>query len=161
MALPISMLRRLQIRRSQKVGLVAIFSIAFVIIAFDLLRTVKSINGGGFSESTLYGILEMTVAVMISCLPTYRALLRADRKKTQVVHDEFIYKNLGGGSAAESHPSKEGDRDSTGLERGIPTTVEDRSTSGSTYKSYPTSSIDQIKGLDGLPQETHIREITV
>ena len=80
MVLPWYIIRKLQMTLSKKLGLVAIFSVALVTVAFDILRTVKSLDQGAFSASSLYTSLEVTFAIIVSCLPVYRALLRTARK---------------------------------------------------------------------------------
>ena len=71
MALPLWMLKDLKMRLPQKLGLAFIFCFAFVVIALDILRTVEAI---GLNQA-LFTILETNFAVIICCLPTYRALL--------------------------------------------------------------------------------------
>lgn len=89
MALPIWMLRKLQMRRSRKVGLAALFLIALIDVAFDIARTVYTVDGGAVALDTLWDILEPAIAVMISALLTYKALLgRSERKKS------ISYENL-------------------------------------------------------------------
>ena len=80
MVLPWYIIRKLQMTLSKKLGLVAILSVALVTVAFDILRTVKSLDQGIFSASSLYTSLEVTFAVIVSCLPIYRALLHTTRK---------------------------------------------------------------------------------
>ncbi|KAI9666543.1 MAG: hypothetical protein M1821_004479 [Bathelium mastoideum] len=74
------MLRKLQMRLFQKIGLGIIFCVAFVTIAMDILRTYKSYGGGAFSDSFLYSILEADLAVTVACIPTYRAFFGMKRK---------------------------------------------------------------------------------
>ena len=62
---------------SQKLGLASIFSFATVVITLDILRTVEAI---GFSQA-LFTIVETNFAVIIYCLPTYRALLNLKQIK--------------------------------------------------------------------------------
>ena len=80
MVLPWYIIRKLQMSLSKKLGLVAIFSVALVTVAFDILRTVKSLDQGAFSASSLYTSLEVTFAIIVSCLPIYRAVLSTARK---------------------------------------------------------------------------------
>ena len=65
-------------QRSQKVGLAFLFSLAGITIAFDILRTVKSLSANGQQE--LYEILETNISVIAACLPTYRSLLKTRPK---------------------------------------------------------------------------------
>ena len=75
MALPLGMLKTLQTRTGQKIGLALLFLIATVGIVFDILHTIYNIREGLVEvETILWDILEPTIVVMISALPTYRAL---------------------------------------------------------------------------------------
>lgn len=80
MTLPWYIIRKIQISTAKKVGIGAVFSVVLIIIACDILRTVKSFDQGAFSDSALYSFLEVTLAVIVSCLPIYRALFRASKK---------------------------------------------------------------------------------
>lgn len=71
MALPLGVLHGLKLRLPQKLGLAFVFSIAIVIVALDILRTVEAID----NNQNLYTILEINFTVIISCLPVYRSLL--------------------------------------------------------------------------------------
>lgn len=81
MALPLWMLKGLQMPTSQKIGLGCLFCLAFVGIAFDILRTVYSIEGESVTLDTVWDTLETQFAVIISCLPTYRSLFSTVRKR--------------------------------------------------------------------------------
>ena len=74
------MLRKLQMRLLQKIGLGVVFCVAFVTVAMDILRTVKSYKGGAFADSFLYSILEGDLTVIVACVPTYRHLFGIKRK---------------------------------------------------------------------------------
>ena len=80
MALPLWMLKGLRISRAQKIGLAAIFLIAFIDILFDILRTIYTVNGGAVGLDTTFDILEPSIAVIVSTLPTYRALVMTRRR---------------------------------------------------------------------------------
>ena len=73
MALPLWMLKKLQMRLFHKIGLASIFLLAWIDVVFDILRTYHTI-GGTTSLSVLWDILEPTIAVVIATMPTYRAL---------------------------------------------------------------------------------------
>ena len=77
MALPFWMLRDLKISIPQKIGLVFIFSLAIVCVALDIVRVVEAVN----QNQALYTIIEINFVVIISCLPTYRALLGMGRRR--------------------------------------------------------------------------------
>jgi len=80
MALPLWMIYQLKLRTSHKIGLAFVFTLAFVDIVFDILRTIYTVNGGALALDTLWDILEPTIAVIISCLPTYTVLLKSSKK---------------------------------------------------------------------------------
>ncbi|TVY22952.1 hypothetical protein LHYA1_G008173 [Lachnellula hyalina] len=76
MALPLGMLSRLQIRAVQKLGIAVIFCLTFVIIALEIVRLVQSLKGTGQSWNVVWTNTETSVAVIVSCLPTYNTLFR-------------------------------------------------------------------------------------
>ena len=87
--LPLWMLRRLQMPMGRKFGLAALFLIAITDLIFDILRTLYT--GGGVNNfHTIWDILEPTIAVIVSSLPTYKALLGGAKKKRNT-----RYQNLG------------------------------------------------------------------
>ncbi len=76
------MLWGLQLHRSQKVVLAGVFSLAFVVAIFDILRTVESLQSGTFSGVALWSSLEITMAVIVASLPLYRVLLTSKGRKS-------------------------------------------------------------------------------
>ena len=82
MAFPLFRLRTLQICAIQKFILAMIFSLAIFIIAIDIARVVPDFNGVAANDSAIaFGIVEPTVAVIVSCLPHYGSLLRSTKAK--------------------------------------------------------------------------------
>ena len=85
MALPIFMIRNMQIQRAQKIGLAILFSVGTIIIIFDIIRVVSFVlllnNPTYVTGVALWAGLECNVAVLVSCLPTYRTLLPNKRKR--------------------------------------------------------------------------------
>lgn len=80
MALPLLMLRNLQIQKSTKFGLAGIFSLVFLSIIFDILRTLQTLNNSGTPGLTaLWTNLESAVVVIVSSLPSFVTLI--SRKK--------------------------------------------------------------------------------
>ena len=75
------MLKTLHMPLSQKLSLASIFLIATVDVAFDILRTVYTVDGGAVAIDTIWDILEPTIAVMICALPTYRSVIAASASK--------------------------------------------------------------------------------
>ena len=84
MALPLSMVWGIQLRKSQKLVLAGIFSLGSVVAIFDILRTVESLDSGTFSGVALWSSLEVTMAVIVGSLPLYRALLSNKGRKSLV-----------------------------------------------------------------------------
>lgn len=82
MFIPIPMLWRLQMGRSQKVAVMIVFLLALVTLAFDILRIVETfISGAQFTFLTLlYTSLETEIAVIMFALPTYRLLILGNGK---------------------------------------------------------------------------------
>ena len=75
MALPLAMLKGLQMRTPVKIGLAGVFGCAFITVIFDILRAVETVTMGGVAGSTaLWTNLESAVAVIVSCLPSLTAL---------------------------------------------------------------------------------------
>ena len=87
MAFPLYVLKGLQMQTRQKLGLASVFCLAILVVIFDILRTVfsaRSARGGAVGASTaLWDILEITVAVIVSCLPTYRTIITQKNKSKQ------------------------------------------------------------------------------
>ena len=75
---------------SRKLGLAALFLIAITDVVFDITRTVYTVHGGAVALDTIWDILEPTIAVIVSSLPTYKALLGATKKEKNT-----SYQNLG------------------------------------------------------------------
>lgn len=85
MALPLAMLKSLQMRTSVKLGLAGVFCCAFVTIAFDILRAVETDTKGRIEGSTaLWTNLESAVAVIVSCLPSVAALFSPKNERNGV-----------------------------------------------------------------------------
>jgi hypothetical protein len=84
MALPVFMVttRMLQLQRSAKLGLIFIFSLVLVDIAFDITRTVYSLSDDLIhrtNHTALWSFLEPTIAVIVCALPCYKSLLTRKR----------------------------------------------------------------------------------
>ena len=80
MALPWYMIPKIKMRTSRKLGLALVFSLAFLTIALDILRTYESYVGAIFANSAVYTYLEIQFALIASCLPTYRAIFGMKRR---------------------------------------------------------------------------------
>ena len=85
MALPLAMLKGLQMRTRVKVGLAGVFCCAFITIAFDILRAVETDTKRGVKGSTaLWTNLESAIAVIVSCLPSLTALFSPKNERNGV-----------------------------------------------------------------------------
>ncbi|KAI1322718.1 hypothetical protein F5Y16DRAFT_404193 [Xylariaceae sp. FL0255] len=72
--LPMPIIWHLNMHIRQKLAITAICSLAFITIAFEIVRTYK-LYTETFTLSNLYGYLELLVAVFVSMLPSYRFLV--------------------------------------------------------------------------------------
>lgn len=95
MVLPIWMLGKLQMPTSKMVGLACIFSLGFVIIVLDILRIALGDGGGIISLASLWDILEPSIAVIVSTLPTYRSLLPSAGKSARRKLTPYRYDSSG------------------------------------------------------------------
>lgn len=89
MALGLRLLRKLQIRRNEKLALGAIFSVGFIKIAFAVVRVVKI----GVSAThvnpiwlALWTMIEASVAIVVACLPSFRVLFAHGRRRSESRH---------------------------------------------------------------------------
>ena len=106
MALPWWMIKDLKIDRFQKIGLALLFSVAIVCVAMDIVRTVEAVA----QHQALYTIIEINLVVIVSCLPTYRALLTIFHRQSsrqasgasawRSLEDRGVWK----GQQRDSHP---------------------------------------------------------
>jgi hypothetical protein len=91
MALSFYTLKRLQhIPNAQKIGLASLFSIATFVILFDILRSKYALGVGVVALDSIWDILKPSIAVIISALPVYRALLSTSKKQ-----ETTAYRNIG------------------------------------------------------------------
>lgn len=77
MAMPLMLLWKVQINTRQKLGLAGVFSLGTVIIIFSIIRAVQVTTTARNDTFLLafWGVLEITVAVIVGCLPPFKALL--------------------------------------------------------------------------------------
>ncbi len=110
MALPLWMIKDLKITLPQKIGLIFIFCLAFVCIALDILRVVEAVA----LNQALYTIIEINFVVIISCLPTYRALLGINKRRKSTAASGSRSRTLSGSHAWRS------------IDRGVASESEDK-----------------------------------
>lgn len=85
------MLKSLQMVRSQKIGLTAIFAIVAIDIVFDILQTVYTVSSylSQFPDANaVWALCELTSAVMVCVLPSYRALLSKQHRQSLALYEE-------------------------------------------------------------------------
>jgi hypothetical protein len=75
MALPLSRLLRLRVRLTQKINVGIIFCLSFVVVGVEIVRLVESLKHNGTNLNIVWTSSEASVAVIISCLPTYNTLI--------------------------------------------------------------------------------------
>ena len=95
MGLPVWMLWDLQMRTIQKIGLISIFLVATIDVIFDVVRTVYATDGPDGKFLLIWDTLEPSVAVIVSTLPTYRALLPSSRRHNVIMIVPFEYNEHG------------------------------------------------------------------
>jgi hypothetical protein len=99
MALPLVMVttRMLTLTLSAKIGLLFIFSLVLIDIAFDVVRTVYSISETLTNETnlkTIWTFLEPTIAVIVCALPCYKGLItRIGSKRSSTVSEPSFGKS--------------------------------------------------------------------
>lgn len=126
---------------SRKLGLAALFLIAITDVIFDITRTVYTVHGGAVALDTIWDILEPTIAVIVSSLPTYKALLGVTKKEKNT-----SYQNLGhsGGAPWYSKHSHNAD-EPNGVELSISSTQVPKET----WTNYSLErSTDDVKTTD-------------
>lgn len=80
MVLPLPILHKLRIKKTQKLGLVLIFSVCLLTIALEIFRFVRNITGDETTNNVLYAVINANLTVIISCIPTYRSLWKLWQK---------------------------------------------------------------------------------
>ena len=80
MLLPLGMLRKLRVRKTQKLGLVLVFSVCLLTIALELFRFVRNLTGDDTTNNVLYAVINANLTIIVSCTPTYRSLWKLWQK---------------------------------------------------------------------------------
>ncbi|KAI9711037.1 MAG: hypothetical protein M1820_002475 [Bogoriella megaspora] len=104
-SLPLPVIWRLNMLRSQKLSLTMITSLAIVTIAFDTVRTVKLFQLDS-RLTDLYSTLELHIAVLISILPTYRFLVSntdRNREYQRLFWSRITFGSVGSGRSYSMH----------------------------------------------------------
>ncbi|KAJ6111546.1 hypothetical protein N7523_007607 [Penicillium sp. IBT 18751x] len=77
MSLPLRILWNARINAKQKVGLVIVFSLGFIIIAAAIVRAIE-ISGKAYSDQAalaVWSIAESSISVIVGCLPPFKTLI--------------------------------------------------------------------------------------
>lgn len=106
MALPIRLIWHLQMPRTQKLGIIALFGIGTILITIATLRVVQigskaqSSSQPSASWLALWGTIECAIAVVIGCCPAFVSLIR-NRVSPSVSYNTqgFVRQAEGTGSA--------------------------------------------------------------
>lgn len=82
MLLPLYMITGLQMPTARRTAMVCMFCLGFVDIALDILRAHESRDGSRRNRrAVMWIVLESNIAVILSCLPAYRSLLKATKDR--------------------------------------------------------------------------------
>ena len=82
MFLPLYMVTGLRMPTARRTAMVCMFCLGFVDIALDILRAHESRDGSRRNRrAVMWIVLESNVAVILSCLPAYRSLLKATKDR--------------------------------------------------------------------------------
>ncbi|KAI9891963.1 MAG: hypothetical protein M1814_002158 [Vezdaea aestivalis] len=97
MVLPIRLLYNLRISIRQKLGLGLIFGMVVVIMAVSIARVVIALGAIIGTRSTLgqadpaqlsfWSVIEASIALWVSCLPTFRILFRSNERSSSDMED--------------------------------------------------------------------------
>lgn len=138
------MLKGLKIDIRQKIALAFIFSLATVCIALDILRVVEA----AMDNQALYTIIEINFVVIISCLPTYRALLGiGQRRKSTRPSRSYTWKSYKNGHPwrsvdGDNHPLRSVDANDAEMGGKPSRTTKDFDSSDRTRDLYPLGTLD-------------------
>ena len=92
-ALPCAMLRKLHMGRADKLGLGFIFSLVLLIVLFDILRSVFTIDTAATSfpdSNAVWALCEPTIAVMVCTLPSYRSVVGSKRPQAYSSYQDML-----------------------------------------------------------------------
>ncbi|KAJ5566588.1 hypothetical protein N7535_008226 [Penicillium sp. DV-2018c] len=77
MSLPLRILWQSKINMQQKIGLVILFCLGFVIVAAAIVRAVE-ITGKAYTDQValaVWSVVESSISVVVGCLPPFRAII--------------------------------------------------------------------------------------
>ncbi|KAF3803278.1 hypothetical protein GCG54_00013386 [Colletotrichum gloeosporioides] len=108
MILPLNLLRKLTTSRTHKLGLVVLFSLGAIIIAFALVRlaqVTKATSDTAKDPTTvangpvllsMWSHVESTVSIIVATLPAFRFLLSKNRNATRQAPSKYAVQTIGG-----------------------------------------------------------------
>ncbi|GKT47368.1 uncharacterized protein ColSpa_07549 [Colletotrichum spaethianum] len=108
MILPLNLLRKLTTSRSHKLGLVVLFSLGGIIIAFAIARLaqVTKATGDAAKDPTtvangpvllsMWSHIESSVSIIVATLPAFRFLLSKNRNMTRKTTKKYVGPTIGG-----------------------------------------------------------------
>ena len=100
---------------SRKVGLAVLFLVAITDVIFDITRTFYTVDATGVALDTTWDILETTIAVIVSSLPTYGTLLGPTKKRKNRWYQNLDHSRGVIGKSSPRHNAQE----SNDIELGI------------------------------------------
>lgn len=115
MILPLHLLRRLTISRIHKFGLVLIFSLGMIIIAFAIVRlfqVTKATNLAAQDPTTvangpvllsMWSHIESTVSIIVATLPAFRFLISKNRANMKSTNNYTVATIGGSGMSRKWH----------------------------------------------------------
>ncbi|KAJ5690207.1 hypothetical protein N7462_004599 [Penicillium macrosclerotiorum] len=88
MSLPLRLLWKARINTQQKIGLVVVFLLSFIVIAAAIVRAVE-ITGKAYSDQAalaVWGIAESSISMIVGCLPPFKSLISSKSTASQYAY---------------------------------------------------------------------------
>lgn len=126
MMLPLNLLRKLTTSRSHKFGLVVLFSLGGIIIAFAIARLLQVTKATGDAAKdpttvangpvllSMWSHIESSVSIIVATLPAFRFLLGKNRTATRKTTNKYDGPTIGG--SGRSLRSRRWQKDAVRLE---------------------------------------------
>ena len=103
---------------SRKVGLAVLFLVAITDVIFDITRTFYTVDATGVALDTTWDILETTIAVIVSSLPTYGTLLGPTKKRKNRRYQNLDHSRAVIGKSSPRHNAQESNDIELGIRSG-------------------------------------------
>ena len=108
MSLPIALLHKSRIDVRRKIAIGGLFSLTFFTMAVSIARAAVVIKSSGKPDDsllTLWSKMELTVAIIIACLVSYRAWFTRKTRSPKMSGNTYVpYRGAGAESAGMSQP---------------------------------------------------------